>query len=329
MKGLSKVIVTGGAGFIGSRLVGELLHQGVETIVLDNFSSGSMDNLSGHKDHRLLHVVTGDVRNMRKALPALRDVDGVFHLAAIASVAISVSDPVRVHDVNVNGSLEVMNFCVERGVKRMVFASSAAVYAGLKAGIATEDLACAPASPYGASKVAVEGYLSSYHSSYGLETVALRYFNVYGAGQMINDYSGVITVFANSLLRREPPTVFGDGEQTRDFVSVRDVVEANRLAMTAPGAPGQIFNVASGVTVGLLRLLDVLRRVTGVTDIPHKFAPARPGDVRFSKASIAKAREILGYTPKTRIEEGLVEVVDYLRRNSPPQGAASRHPSMG
>jgi UDP-glucose 4-epimerase len=240
-----------------------------------------------------------------------------------------VSDPLRVHDVNVNGSLEVMNFCVERGVKRMVFASSAAVYGPLRASIATEDLACAPASPYGASKLAIESYLSSYHSSYGLETVALRFWNVYGAGQKINDYSGVITVFANCLLNREPPTVFGDGEQTRDFVSVRDIVEANMLAMTAPGAPGQVFNVASGVTVNLLQLLDVLRTITGATDIPHRFAPTRPGDVKFGKASIVKAREVLGYAPKVRFEEGLVEVVDYLRPNSPSQGTSSHHSKAG
>lgn len=160
-----------------------------------------MDNLSAHKDDLLLQVVTGDIRNMRKALPDVRDVDGVFHLAAIASVAISVSNPVRVHDVNVNGSQEVLNFCVERGVKRIVFASSAAVYGRTKASLFTEDLPCLPASPYGASKLATEGYLSSYYSSYGLETVALRFFNVYGAGQTISEYSGVITMFANSLLR--------------------------------------------------------------------------------------------------------------------------------
>jgi UDP-glucose 4-epimerase len=305
--------VTGGAGFIGSWLVGDLLDRKVETIVYDDFSSGSMENLARHKDDKLLKVVTGDIRKIRETLADVRDVDGVFHLAAIASVAKSVSEPMKVHDVNVNGSLEVMNFCLEKGVKRMVFASSAAVYGPLGKGAASEDLACAPASPYGASKLAIENYMSSYYNSYGLETVVLRIFNVYGAGQRINEYSGVIAIFANSLLQQIPPTIFGDGEQTRDFVSVRDVVQANRLAITAPGASGQVFNIASGVAVSLLQLLNILRSLTGTKDVPQLFAPTRPGDIKFGRASIGKAREVLGYDPRIRIEDGLVEVVEYLK----------------
>jgi nucleoside-diphosphate-sugar epimerase len=324
LKGPGKVIVTGGAGFIGSKLVGALLRQGVETVVFDNFSSGSVDNLAPYKESKLMKVVRGDVRRMRKDLPALDGVDHMFHFAAIASVAMSVAKPIRVHDVNVNGSLEAMSFCLDRGIKRLVFASSAAVYGPLKASIATEDLPCSPASPYGASKLAVENYMSSYHQSYGLETVALRFFNVYGAGQRLNDYSGVITLFASSLLRRQPPTVYGDGKQTRDFVSVKDVVQASILAMSAQRAPGQVINIASGKTVSLLQLLDILRRLTGATDVREKFAPSRPGDVKFGRASISKAREILGYSPKVPIEEGLVEVVESLRHNLHQPGPSPR-----
>lgn len=310
-------MVTGGAGFIGSHIVDELLRREIETTVLDNFSTGRIENLAQHKDNERLHVVKGDASDINALLASVRDVDVVFHEAAIASVPKSIHDPVLVHEANVDASLQVMMFCIKKAVKRMVFASSAAVYGLLDGRPASEDLLCAPSSPYGASKLSVEGYLTSFRSSFGLETVALRYFNVYGPRQGLNEYSGVITVFANSLLNGVTPVIYGDGLQNRDFVHVRDIVQANMLAMTNAPADGQAFNVASGRTTSILKLFETLRRITGAEEVQPKFEAARLGDVRSGSASISKIHDAIGYSPHVSLEEGLETVV-----------RSSRHPSL-
>ena len=313
MKKISKALVTGGAGFIGSHIVDEMLSRGIETYVVDDLSSGSLENLRNHQQNKLLHVIVNDAKKIGDLLSAITDIDVVFHEAAIASVPKSVSNPMLVHDVNVNTTLEIMNFCIKRGIKRFVFASTAAVYGTIKDKQASEELICRPISPYGASKISVEKYLDAYRASYGLETVALRYFNVYGPRQASNDYSGVITVFTNQLLRRETPTVFGDGQQTRDFVHVKDIVQANLLAMESKNAVGGIFNVATGSSITILKLLETLKSITNTTDIVHKFGPPSPGDIRFGIASIDKIKNTLGFSPKISIEQGLVGVVDFFR----------------
>jgi nucleoside-diphosphate-sugar epimerase len=308
-----KAVVTGGAGFIGSHITDELLRRGVETTVIDNFTTGSMANLREHKNNRLLQVVTGDVAQAKQLLGGLRDVDVVFHEAAIANVLKSIQDPAMVHNVNVNATLGLMDFCVAKHVGKLVFASSAAVYGIVDTPPASEDMVCAPHSPYGASKLAVEGYLNAYYKSYGLETVALRYFNAYGPRQKSDDYSGVITVFTNSLLLRESPVIYGDGTQTRDFVNVRDIVQANMLAMESKNAGGGVFNVASGDSISVLELFEKLRVATGAGDIKPRFAPPRAGDVKEGSASIAKIRKALGYSPSVPPEEGLAEVTHYIK----------------
>ncbi len=313
MRNISRAIVTGGAGFIGSHIVDGLIARGIETIVLDNFTTGSLENLRRHREDPLLRVVTGDVADIGKLFPDVEGVDVVFHEAAIASVPKSVTDPIFVHDVNVNASLEVLVFCERTKVKRLVFASSASVYGVLKDIPASEDLVCAPASPYGASKLAVEAYLSAFYQTYGLETVGLRYFNVYGSRQKMSDYSGVITVFANKLLRGERPVIYGDGLQTRDFVNVRDIVNANMLAMESGSAAGQVFNVASGAPTTLLELIEALKKITRAGDLWPIFEPARAGDVRSGAATISKIERLLGYRPSMPMEEGLVDVVDQFR----------------
>jgi nucleoside-diphosphate-sugar epimerase len=307
---ISKALVTGGAGFIGSHIVDELIRKGIETFVIDNLSTGSLDNLSQHsKEH--LHVIIGDARNAED-LMGDEKVDVVFHEAAIASVSKSVTDPMLVHDVNVNMTLSLMDFCVRRNVKRFVFASSAAVY-GIVEGKAKEDLVCRPYSPYGATKLCVENYLNAYYETYGLQSVALRYFNVYGPRQMINDYSGVITVFIRNLLLGQTPTIHGDGSQVRDFVSVRDIVQANMLAMESENATGTMFNVASGNSTSVKELLETLQKITNTTDIGYNFGPTRKGDVKFGRASIDKIQNYLGFEAKVSLEHGLGQTVDFLK----------------
>jgi nucleoside-diphosphate-sugar epimerase len=319
LRNISRVLVTGGAGFIGSHIVDELVTRGIETYVIDNLSTGSLDNLSKHEDSGLVHTILGDARDVESLLRGI-NIDVVFHEAAIASVPKSVSHPILVHDVNVNMTLNILSYCVNAGVKRIVFASSAAVY-GIIEGKAVEDMVCRPNSPYGASKLAVEDYLHAYHHSYGLETVGLRYFNVYGKRQRYSDYSGVITVFANKMLNRERPTIFGDGEQVRDFVHVEDIVQANMLAMESQVAVGESFNVASGRATSIIELSNIIRSLVGASGLENDFAPARAGDMKLGLASIDKIKASLGYSPKVAMQQGLIAVIESL---SKPQIARIR-----
>ncbi len=314
MKKFSKAVVTGGAGFIGSHLVDELIRRDVETVVIDNLSTGSMTNLSQHHNERSLHVIRGDIKNIDRLLRGEDGIDIVFHEAAIASVPKSVSEPMLVHDVNVTSSLHVLNFCLNKNVRRFVFASSAAVYGLVEQPPASEEHLCRPCSPYGATKLAVENYLGAYHQTYGLETVALRYFNVYGLRQGFSDYAGVITIFVNQLLQGKRPTIFGDGKQSRDFVHVRDIVQAKMLSMESRAAIGETFNVASGESTTILRLLKLLGEILGAPSPQPEFAPARRGDTRTGAALITKIGTLLGYKPRVQLREGLTELVQSARR---------------
>ena len=307
-----KAIVTGGAGFIGSHIVDELLERKIETFVIDNLSTGSLENLKQHDGNKLLHVIIGDAKNIGKLMSGISDIDVVFHEAAIASITRSISEPMVVHDVNVNMSLEIMNFCVANNVRRLVFASSAAVY-GIIKGKASEESVCRPYSPYGATKLAVEDYLSAYYHTYGLETVALRYFNVFGPRQKLNDYSGVITIFINQLMNKQTPTIFGDGLQTRDFINVKDIVQANMLCMDSKNAAGEMFNVATGNPTSILELLLTIKSVTGTEKISHKFDPPRPGDVKFGLANAEKIMKAIGFAPKITVSGGLADVVKHIQ----------------
>ncbi len=310
MRNISTAIVTGGAGFIGSHIVDQLLKKNIETFVLDNFSTGSMENLVQNKNNKLLHIISGDIKNVSNLLSDVNSADVLFHEAAIASVPRSVEDPIFVHNVNVNSTLEVLDYCLKKKVKRFIFASSAAVYGKIKEPPAMENLPCAPSSPYGASKMAVEDYLNAYHNTYGLDTVILRYFNVFGPRQKTNSYSGVITVFINNLLQGRNPTIFGDGGQTRDFVHVRDIAQANMISMESDQAVGEVFNVASGSAVSILGLFELIKDATGAKDALPQFADPAMGDVRIGAASIDKIKKSMGYNPRVRLDEGLAELVD-------------------
>jgi UDP-glucose 4-epimerase len=310
---LRTALVTGGAGFIGSHIVEALVLKGFEVWVVDDLSTGSEANLERALAMGDVHFINADVRKIREAKELPRTLDVVFHEAAIASVPKSIEDPMLVHDINVNAALAMLKLSVERGVRRFVFASSAAVYGKVAEPPADEEDYCAPGSPYGASKLSVENYMHAFFESYGLETVALRYFNVYGPRQRADDaYSGVIPLFARLLLQSKTPTIFGDGLQTRDFVYVTDVAEANMLAIDSREAPGQVFNVASGMNVSILALLESLARATGRAKVEPNFMPPRTGDPRLGSGSIEKARRLLDYTPAVTLEEGLTEVVKHV-----------------
>ncbi len=307
MNEVDRALVTGGAGFIGSHIVEELVRRGIDTYVIDDLSSGSLENLSHVSS--LIHFIHGNISTSLGKIPQPQKMDVVFHEAAIASVPASISNPELVHRVNVNASLDLMNFCVRKEIKRFVFASSAAVY-GVVDGNVKESINCRPASPYGAGKLAIEGYLHSYRASFKLEPVMLRYFNVYGPRQKLGDYSGVITIFLRSLLAGKAPTIMGDGSQTRDFVNVKDIVQANMLAMKSDAAVGEMFNVASGESTTILQLFETLREITRRYDVNCKFAPTRAGDVKDGRADIEKIRTILGYNSRVSLKQGLLDLLE-------------------
>jgi nucleoside-diphosphate-sugar epimerase len=313
MTKVSKAVVTGGAGFIGSHIVDELLSRGIETYVVDNLSTGSLTNLSAHKDNKLLHVFIGSIRDIGSILDKVNGIDVVFHEAAIASVPISVQNPLLVHDTNTNMTLELMNFCIRKQIRRFIFASSAAVYGTLDESAASENLLCRPLSPYGASKLAAEDYIQAYKNTYGLESVILRYFNVYGLRQKLSQYSGVITIFLDKLLTDQDPAIYGDGLQVRDFVHARDVAQANILSMESKDAVGEIFNVGSGKPATILQILNTMKTILGIEHMQIDYITAREGDMRYALASIKKISDILGFEPRVSLDYGLKELIEHRR----------------
>ena len=304
-------LVTGGAGFIGSHLVDRLLADGWRVRVLDDFSSGRPENVAHWAGGA--ELVRGDLRD-RALLPKLLDgVEVVFHQAAVPSVPRSVAEPERTNDVNVTGTLGLLEAARRAGVRRVVFASSSSAYGDTPVLPKVETMPPAPMSPYALQKYAGERYCQLFHRLYGLETVALRYFNVYGPRQNPkSEYAAVIPRFATAFLRGEAPVVFGDGEQTRDFTYVGDAVAANLLAADAPRAAGEVVNVAGGRRVSLNELLGELRAITGA-QVDARYQPARPGDVRDSLADLSRAEELLGYRPQVELPSGLRRTVEHLQ----------------
>lgn len=296
-------LVTGGAGFIGSHLVEALVARGERVRVLDDFSTGRPDNLAAVADR--VEVIEGDVCEAVLVERAMAGAEVVVHLAAVASVQASLEEPRRVWAVNVGGTLNLLEAARVEGVCRFVFASSAAVYGDQDDLPLREDLPVRPLSPYAASKVAGEALCRAYCASYGLPTVALRFFNVYGPRQdPRSPYSGVISIFVDRMRRGLRPVVYGDGHQTRDFVYVADVVAAVLSAAVREEAVGGVFNVAGGHQTSVLELVEVLNRVLG-TRLEPAFAPSRAGEVRHSVADVGRAREGLGWRASAELEEGL------------------------
>jgi len=306
-----RALVTGGAGFIGSHLVERLVAEGVRVRVLDDLSTGREDNLAAVRDR--VELVRGDLRDPDAVAGAVEGVAWVFHQGAVASVPASIEDPLDTDAVNVRGTLHVLEAARRAGVRRVVFASSAAIYGDGPELPCRETHAPAPRSPYALQKYAAEQYCRLYHALHGLETVCLRYFNVYGPRQdPQSPYAGVISLFAEACLKGESPRVFGDGGQTRDFVYVADAVEANWRAARAAGAGGAVLNVGRAQEVSLLNLLAAIQDAAGTT-LPVVHEDARPGDVRRSRADAGGAREALGWSAGVDLAAGIGRTVDFLR----------------
>ena len=313
--GLSRILVTGGAGFIGSHLVDRLLDEGFKVWVVDNLYTGQMENLVQHRGKKGFRFVEADIRNFELVKKMVRGVDAVFHEAALVSVTRSVENPFLSNETNVAGTLNLLKACVDARVKRFVYASSSSVYGETETLPKHERLVTMPLSPYAVSKLAAENYVKVFHGVYGLETVCLRYFNVYGPRQKYGPYSGVISIFINRLLEDQPPIIYGDGEQTRDFTNVQDVVEANMLALSAQNAVGEVFNVATGVATSVNKLAEIVQEIMGKTNLAPVYANPRPGDIRHSYADISKAGKILEYNPKVQLEKGLTDLVKWYTEN--------------
>ncbi|MCX6561975.1 MAG: SDR family oxidoreductase [Candidatus Aminicenantes bacterium] len=296
-------LVTGGAGFIGSHLAEELVRRGFKVRVLDNFSTGKRENLASFRE--AVDLIEGDVRDLRTCRSAASGMDYVFHEAALASVPLSVEDPFLTDDINVGGTLNMLWAGKEAGIKRLVFASSTSVYGDNPDLPKDEEMSGVPLSPYALSKWIGEKYCQSFSLIYGIPTVGLRYFNVFGPRQdPQSQYAAAIPIFLSRMLGGGRPVIYGDGEQTRDFVFVRDVVEANLLAAETEGVSGQVFNIASAESLSVNALVRTINDVLG-TSIEAVYAPARPGDIRHSAADIRKAEAGLGYRPGRDFRRGL------------------------
>ena len=312
---MPRYLVTGGAGFIGSHIVSALLQRGAVVRVLDNFSSGKPENLDAVavNSSGRLEIIEGDVRDPAKVAEAVDHVDAVFHEAAFVSVPESMEKPQECFDVNVSATCLLFEMARKAGVRRVVIASSAAIYGDSDALPLTESILPRPLSPYAASKSAGELYASMYTSAFGLEVVALRYFNVYGPRQRPDSmYAAAVPIFIRRRLDGKPLTVFGDGRQTRDLIFVEDVARANLIAAEHPDAPGQVFNVCTGHETAILDLIAELDKVCYGAPSPV-FAEPRPGDIYKSLGSPVKAHDVLGFSPQTSLADGLKATLEWMR----------------
>ncbi len=309
----TKVIVTGGAGFIGSHIAARLIQDGHDVHIVDNFLTGRRSNiayLESLGDFVLHQTSILDTDALRTIF---QGADVVYHQAALPSVPLSVNDPQRVHEICATGTLSVLTAARDAGVRRVVYAASSAAYGDNEHGVQSEDLPPAPLSPYGAAKLSGEVYCRAFHATYGLETVALRYFNVFGARQDPNsDYAAVIPKFITCMVQGEAPTIYGTGEQSRDFIYIENVVRGNLLAAAAPNAAGEVINLATGTAITVNQLVQTLNDILG-SDLQPEYAPVRESDILHSRADIEKAVRLLDFTPLVSFEEGLARTVAWYR----------------
>ncbi len=308
-----RYLVTGGAGFIGSNTVDELVRRGHSVVVLDDLSAGKEENLAEIRNK--ITFLKGSITDIETLQKACHQADFVIHLAARTSVPRSVKDPIETNRINVDGTLNVLVAARDNKVKRVVFAASSSAYGETPTLPKTESMQPQPISPYGVSKFVGELYAQTFGRCYGLETVCLRYFNIFGPRQDPDSpYSGVLSRFATAFLDGTQPTVFGDGNQTRDFTFVENAVQANLLACEAAGAAGTVFNVGTSHAISLNQVLELLCRISGKT-LQAIYEPPREGDIRDSLADISRAREVLSYEPTVFFEEGLQRTFEWYRTN--------------
>ncbi|MCJ7716659.1 MAG: NAD-dependent epimerase/dehydratase family protein [Anaerolineales bacterium] len=313
---MQKSLVTGGAGFIGSHIVEALSERGDLVRVLDNYSTGNPDNLKAVR--RNIEIIEGDLQNSPDVRDAVQGIDTIFHLAAFVSVPQSMEDPVTCYETNVNGTIQLFKLAEEAGVKRVVIASSAAVYGENPALPLSESAATIPLSPYAASKRVGEIYTKIYSDLLNLDIVALRFFNIYGPRQNPNSqYAAVIPIFIKKMLDEEQPIIYGDGLQSRDFVYIDDVVRANLLAAESSQAPGQVINICSGIEINLLQLVDSLSSIFN-REVTPEFRKGRPGDIYRSFGDPTLAGKILNFTPAVNLETGVKKTVSWMDQH--PQG---------
>ena len=307
---MGKALVTGGAGFIGSNLVRALLERGDDVRVLDNFSTGNRANLEGLD----VEIVEGELRSYERVHNAVRGTETVYHLGALGSVPRSVQDPLTSSAVNVEGTLNVLLAARDEGIRRVVFSSSSSVYGAQAHLPVSEALPADPISPYGVAKLAAERYCVSFSRVYeSFETVVLRYFNVFGPRQSpFSQYAAMVPLFITAIRSGEPVTVYGDGEQSRDFTYVANVIDATVRAAYAKEASGRIFNVAAGSPASVNDVAEAISRIVGLP-VEKSFAPPRPGDIRDSWADVSAAEHVLGYVPSVGLEDGLRRTIDHLR----------------
>jgi nucleoside-diphosphate-sugar epimerase len=310
---MERYLITGGAGFIGSALVRELLRRGAAVRIVDNFITGRRENLKEVQDR--IEVLEGDIRDLQWLRGATQGVDYVLHQAALPSVPRSIEDPVLSNSINIDGTLNVLVAARDARVKRLVYAASSSAYGDTPTLPKHEAMPPQPLSPYAVTKLTGEYYGKIFTEVYGLQTVSLRYFNIFGPRQDPNSpYSGVLSRFITRLLEGKSPTIFGDGEQSRDFTYVDNAVHANLLACTAPQAPGRILNVGTGGRYTLNRVLELLQPITA-THLKPVYEAARSGDILHSQADITESKRVLGYEPLVSFEEGLRRTVEWFKQS--------------
>ena len=306
------VLVTGAAGFIGSNLTLELVKLGANVIGFDNLFNGRIENLEEILGNRSFKFIKGDVRDFNYLLEVVEDIDIIYHMAAFTSVPQSVLMPESCNDVNVNGTLNILNAARKRDIEKIIYASSSSVYGDTPTLPKKEDMQRLPISPYGASKLACEGYMQAFYQIYGLRTIALRYFNVFGPRQKDSPYSGVIAIWLGKLLNNEELIIFGNGEQSRDFTYVKDIVHANLLA-AEQDMSGEIINIGAGSPITLSNLAKLMLKLTKKENLNINYTDIRPGDILHSYADISKAKELLKFQPKFNQEEGLKDYFSWYR----------------
>lgn len=319
----SKILVTGGAGFIGSNLIDDLLEQNNEVVCLDNFSTGNRENIEQHKGNSKFKLIEGDIRDVKVCQSACKAIDYVLHQAALGSVPRSIKDPITTNEVNINGFLNMLVASRDNKVKRFVYAASSSTYGDHPDLPKVEDKIGKPLSPYAVTKYVNELYADVFYKTYGLETIGLRYFNVFGRRQDPNGaYAAVIPKFINQIIKKESPTINGDGKTSRDFTYIDNVLQINQLAAVSSkkNVVNKVYNVAYGGKVSLIEMFESLklnlsRYSSELNSINLKFAPERVGDVKHSQADVNLAKELLGYKPDFDFEKGIREYIDWYWNN--------------